>query len=75
MRSRLACVRRSLQGVQSPADCEQPHFKHWDYLEDTLWAKPIITHEYSLTGLPGDDVLCDTLGQLCSQLIEATGVS
>ena len=60
-----------LEVTGAPVDRTLPAFKHWNYKQYTLWARPIISHEYRISSLPSDDELCQVLQSLITNLNDA----
>ena len=63
-----------LKGTGASVDHNLSPFKHWNFKQYTLWAKPIVSHKYHISSLPSDDELCKTLGSLITHLSEAMTV-
>jgi HKD family nuclease len=54
------------------AELDLPPFRHWNYKDEVLWGKPLITYSHPIESLPNDDSLCRQLEDLAKS---ANGMS
>ena len=57
------------------AALDLPVYKHWNYKEEVLWGKPILSFDYPSNSLPSDEALCSDLAFLANIVNEASGIS
>jgi hypothetical protein len=60
-----------LEYSSTQAKMDGPVFRHWNYKNDVLWSKPVMTFAYPLDSLPDDKILYADLCCLSNLLIGA----
>jgi hypothetical protein len=70
--------RKHLQHVEhasTRATLDLPVFKHWNYKDEVLWGKPIISFDYPIDSLPSDETFCSDLEFLANIVNGASAIS
>lgn len=65
---RFAGLREYLEGYSADLIPEKEVFLHWVYKRSYLWSRPLLSKEYPIEALPGDEVLREDLSLLARAL-------
>ena len=55
-----------VENASSQAKVDLPAFRHWNYKNEILWGKPIISYVHSIASLPPDKELCAELEHIAT---------